>query len=119
MLADCWTSAHALVPFRRRIPASPVDGNGSHESAVTKLDDIAVPPCNPVRALVRRAIELIWNRGDPDAADELCGPGYVNHYGLSADLVLGPEAIKVQKPFHVLQPTLLTVGVGRSSEWQP
>jgi hypothetical protein len=46
-------------------------------------------------ALMRRAIELIWNRGDLDAADELFAPGYVNHYGLIADLVLGPEAIKV------------------------
>src|SRR6185436_8635234 len=46
-------------------------------------------------ALVRQAIEMIWNRGDLDAADQLFGPGYVNHYGLIADLVLGPEAIKV------------------------
>jgi hypothetical protein len=46
-------------------------------------------------ALVRRAIEVIWNRGDLDAADELFAAGYVNHYGLIADLVLGPEAIKV------------------------
>ena len=46
-------------------------------------------------ALVRQAIETIWNRGDLDAADELFAPGYVNHYGLIADLVLGPEAIKV------------------------
>ena len=45
--------------------------------------------------LVRQAIEVIWNRGDLDAADELFAPGYVNHYGLIADLVLGPEAIKV------------------------
>ncbi len=46
-------------------------------------------------ALVRQAIEVIWNRGDLDAADELFAPGYVNHYGLIADLVLGPEAIKI------------------------
>src|SRR5687767_7208654 len=45
--------------------------------------------------LVRQAIEAIWNRGDLDAADELFAPGYVNHDGLIADLVLGPEAIKV------------------------
>lgn len=45
--------------------------------------------------LVRQAIEVIWNGGDLDAADELFAPGYVNHYGLIADLVLGPEAIKV------------------------
>ena len=42
-----------------------------------------------------RAIDVIWNRGDLDAADELFAAGYVNHYGLIADLVLGPEAIKV------------------------
>lgn len=46
-------------------------------------------------ALMRRAIEVIWNRGDLDAADELFAPGYVNHSGLIANLVLGPEAIKV------------------------
>jgi hypothetical protein len=46
-------------------------------------------------ALVRRAVELIWNRGDLNAADELFAPSYVNHYGLIADLVIGPEAIKV------------------------
>ena len=46
-------------------------------------------------ALVRLAIEMIWNRGDLDAADQLFGPGYVNHNGLIADLVLGPEAVKV------------------------
>jgi hypothetical protein len=45
--------------------------------------------------LVRRAIEAIWNRGDLDAADELFAPVYVNHYGLIADLVVGPEAIKI------------------------
>jgi hypothetical protein len=46
-------------------------------------------------ALVRQAIDVIWNSGDLDAADELFAPGYVNHYGLIADLVLGPEAVKV------------------------
>jgi len=46
-------------------------------------------------ALVRQAIEVIWNRGDLDVADQLFAPGYVNHDGLIADLVLGPEAIKV------------------------
>lgn len=46
-------------------------------------------------ALVRLAIEVIWNHGDLDAADELFAPGYVNHYGLIPDLVPGPEAIKV------------------------
>jgi len=45
--------------------------------------------------LVRRAIEAIWNRGDLDAADQLFAAAYVNHDGLIADLVLGPEAIKI------------------------
>jgi hypothetical protein len=46
-------------------------------------------------ALVCQAIEMIWNRGDLAAADELFASGYVNHYGLIPDLVLGPEAVKV------------------------
>jgi hypothetical protein len=46
-------------------------------------------------ALVLRAIEAIWNRGDLDAADELFADNYVNHYGLIPGLVLGPEAIKI------------------------
>lgn len=46
-------------------------------------------------ALVRRAVEAIWNRGDLDVADELFAADYVNHYGLIADLVHGPEAIKI------------------------
>jgi hypothetical protein len=45
-------------------------------------------------ALVRRAVEAIWNRGDLDAADELFAADYVNHQGVIADL-LGPEAIKI------------------------
>ncbi len=45
-------------------------------------------------ALVRRAVEAIWNRGDLDVADELFAANYVNHQGLIADL-LGPEAIKI------------------------
>jgi hypothetical protein len=53
-------------------------------------------------ALVRLAIEVIWNRGDLDAADELFAPGRVNRYGLNADLVLGPEAIKVSAALYRL-----------------
>ena len=45
-------------------------------------------------ALVRRAVETIWNRGDLDVADELFAADYLNHQGLVADL-LGPEAIKI------------------------
>jgi predicted SnoaL-like aldol condensation-catalyzing enzyme len=46
-------------------------------------------------ALVRRAIEAIWNRGELVVADELFGPDYIKHDGLIPDLVLGPEAIKI------------------------
>lgn len=57
--------------------------------------------------LVRRAIEAIWNRGDLDAADQLFAAAYVNHYGLIADLVLGPEAIKISAAlYHIAFPGL-------------
>ena len=46
-------------------------------------------------ALVRRAIEEIWNGGDLDLADALFAPTYINHGGLIPDLVRGPEAIKL------------------------
>jgi hypothetical protein len=46
-------------------------------------------------ALVRQAIEEIWNGGDLDLADVLFAPTYINHGGLIPDLVRGPEAIKV------------------------
>ena len=46
-------------------------------------------------ALVRQAIEEIWNGGDLDLADTLFAPTYINHGGLIPDLVRGPEAIKV------------------------
>ena len=46
-------------------------------------------------ALVRRAIEEIWNQAELDVADALFTSKYVNHGGLITDLVLGPEAIKV------------------------
>ena len=45
-------------------------------------------------ALVRRAVEEIWNTARLDVADELFAPDYVNHGGLITDLVRGPEAIK-------------------------
>ena len=46
-------------------------------------------------ALVRRAIDAIWNRGELVVADELFGSDYVNHDGIIPDLVHGPEAIKI------------------------
>jgi len=63
-------------------------------------------------ALVRLAIEMIWNRGDLDAADQLFAPGYVNHNGLIADLVLGPEAIKISAALYRVAFPGLHVTVG-------
>ena len=45
--------------------------------------------------LVRRSVEEIWNRGELDVADVLFAADYINHAGLIADLVRGPEAIKI------------------------
>jgi len=46
-------------------------------------------------AVVRRAVEHVWNRGDLDLADRLFDSAYVNHGGLIPDIVHGPEAIKM------------------------
>jgi hypothetical protein len=46
-------------------------------------------------ALVRRAVEEIWNAGDLSVADELFASDYHNHAGLITSLVRGPEAIKI------------------------
>jgi steroid delta-isomerase-like uncharacterized protein len=46
-------------------------------------------------AVVRQAVEAIWNRGELDLADGLFAADYVNHDGLIPDLVRGPEAIKL------------------------
>jgi ketosteroid isomerase-like protein len=46
-------------------------------------------------ALVRRAVEEIWNQRDLDVADALFAHDYVNHGGLIPDLVQGPETIKI------------------------
>lgn len=45
-------------------------------------------------AVLRRAVDRVWNRGDLTAADRLFTASYVNHGGLIPDLVRGPEAIK-------------------------
>lgn len=50
-------------------------------------------------AIVRRAVENVWNRGDLDVADHLFADGYINHGGLISDLVRGPEAIKLSVAF--------------------
>jgi hypothetical protein len=72
-------------------------------------------PASTYEALVRHAIEAIWNRGDLDAADELFAAGYVNHYGLIADLVLGPEAVKISAALHRLAYPRLHVSVEETS----
>ncbi len=46
-------------------------------------------------AVVRRAVEAIWNRGELDVADRLFAADYANHGGVIPDLVHGPEAIKL------------------------
>ena len=46
-------------------------------------------------AVVRRAVEEVWNQRDLDVADALFTPDYVNHGGLIPDLVRGPELIKI------------------------
>jgi hypothetical protein len=51
-------------------------------------------------ALVRRAVEEIWNRGKLDVADVLFASDYINHAGLIPDFVRGPEAIKISVAFY-------------------
>jgi predicted SnoaL-like aldol condensation-catalyzing enzyme len=51
-------------------------------------------------ALVRRAVEEIWNRGELAVADVLFASDYINHGGLIPDLVRGPEAIKISVAFY-------------------
>jgi len=51
-------------------------------------------------ALVRRAVEDIWNQGDLAVADVLFAVDYRNHAGLIPDLVRGPEAIKISVAFY-------------------
>jgi len=46
-------------------------------------------------AVVRRAVEEVWNQRDLDVADALFAPDYINHGGLIPDLVQGPEMIKI------------------------
>jgi hypothetical protein len=51
-------------------------------------------------AVVRLAIDAIWNRGDLDVADELFSPEYVNLGSQIGDLVAGPESIKLSAVFY-------------------
>ncbi len=58
-------------------------------------------------ALVRRAVEAIWNQGDLAVADILFASDYINHAGLITNLVRGPEAIKVSAAlYHTAFPDL-------------
>lgn len=53
-------------------------------------------------AVVRLAIDAIWNRGDLDMADELFSPEYVNLDSQIGDLVAGPESVKLSAAFYRL-----------------
>jgi predicted SnoaL-like aldol condensation-catalyzing enzyme len=61
------------------------NGDNDGEDGMSAMQD---------EALVRRAVEEIWNAGRLDIADELFAPDFVHHGGLIPDLVGGPETIK-------------------------
>src|SRR5437588_785827 len=48
---------------------------------------------NKNKALVRRAVNEIWNKGDLDVVDELTDPNYVGHLP-GTEEIRGPEGIK-------------------------
>ena len=52
-------------------------------------------------ALVRRAVEEIWNQAELDVADVLFAPTYVNHGGLVPDLV---RAFRAGQPAQIRYP---------------
>jgi hypothetical protein len=71
-------------------------------------------------ALVRRAVEEIWNQGELAVADVLFARDYINHAGLITDLVRGPEAIKIsvalyRTAFPDLQITVDTLTANRDA----
>jgi len=53
-------------------------------------------PTKQNKALVRRFLEEVYNRGNLDVADELVAPDYVSHNELNIE-VLGPRAIAAIK----------------------
>ena len=55
-------------------------------------------------AVVRLAIDAIWNRGDLDVADELFSPGYVNVGSQLGDLIVRPGEHQTERG--VLSPGL-------------
>ena len=46
------------------------------------------------KALARRLIEEMVNRGNLDAADEIAAPDYVGHDPASPQEIRGPEGLK-------------------------
>ena len=98
-------SCERLVRFGAPKVASEAPPRGLMEGAMS---------ASASEMLVRRAIEAIWNRGDLDIADELFAAGYVNHDGVIADLVLGPEAIKISAALHRLAFPDLHVAIMKS-----
>jgi steroid delta-isomerase-like uncharacterized protein len=46
------------------------------------------------KALVRRVIEEMFNKGNLDAADELIAPHFVDHHPAMPEEVRGPEGLK-------------------------
>jgi hypothetical protein len=77
---------------------SPVANNRS--DPVDEDQDAGKMPAPGNAALVRQAIEQIWNQGNLDVADTLFTAAYVNVGGLVPDLVRGPGAIKIAASLH-------------------
>jgi steroid delta-isomerase-like uncharacterized protein len=46
------------------------------------------------KAIVRRQIEELWNKGNLDFADECFTSGYVSHDPASPEVIRGPEGFK-------------------------
>jgi hypothetical protein len=53
-------------------------------------------------ALVRQAIDAIWNHGDLDVADQTFSSEYVNLGSQIGDVVVGPESVKLSAAFYRL-----------------
>jgi steroid delta-isomerase-like uncharacterized protein len=45
-------------------------------------------------AVYRRLVDDVWNRGDPDAVDEIFAPDFVGNDPAPPDLIAGPEGMK-------------------------
>jgi hypothetical protein len=86
------------------------------QTQVSLLENPMSASANEV--LVRLAIDAIWNRGDLDVADDLFASNYVHHEGVIADLVRGPEAVKISAALHRLAFPDLCVTVENSSAYE-